>query len=96
MFLGYFDNGLEVLADEMFPLPMLMICETPEAADRFLRIGDDLPMLVSTLDEVLHGDFEGAASVWRYGKANVDISRLSQAAHASLKTTSQEGAVAYH
>ena len=36
---------------------MLMICETPDAAERFLRIGDDLPMLVSTLDEVLHGDF---------------------------------------
>jgi hypothetical protein len=53
-------------------------------------------MLVSTLYDVLHGDFEGAASVWRYRNANVDISRLSQAAHASLKTTSQEGAVAYH
>ena len=86
----------QIFADEMFPLPMLMICETPEAADRFLRIGDDLPMLVSTLDDVLHGDFEGAASVWRCGNARVDISRLSQAAHASLKTTSQEGAVAYH
>ena len=86
----------QIFAEEMFPLPMLMICETPEAADRFLRIGDDLPMLVSTLDEVLHGDFEGAASIWRYGNAKVDISRLSQAAHASLKTTSQEGAVAYH
>ena len=78
------------------PLPMLMICETPDAAERFLRIGDDLPMLVSTLDEVLHGDFQGAASVWRYGKSNVDISSLSQDAHASLKTMSPEGAVAYH
>ena len=86
----------QIFADELFPLPMLMICETRVAAERFLRIGDDLPMLVSTLYDVLHGDFEGAASVWRYRNANVDISRLSQAAHASLKTTSQEGEVAYH
>ena len=86
----------QIFADEVFPLPMLMICESPDAAERFLRIGDDLPMLVSTLDEVLHGDFQGAASVWRYGKSNVDISSLSQDAHASLKTTSPEGAVAYH
>ena len=85
-----------IFADEMFPLPMLMICETPEAAGRFLRIGDDLQMLVSTLDAVLHGDFEGDASVWSYGNVNVDISSLSQAAHASLKTTTSEGAVSYH
>ena len=49
----------QIFADEVFPLPMLMICESPDAAERFLRIGDDLPMLVSTLDEVLHGDFHG-------------------------------------
>ena len=86
----------QIFAEEMFPLPMLLVCETREAAGRFLRIGDDLPMLVSTLGEVLHGDFEGDASVWSYGNARVDISRLSQAAHASLRTTTQEGAVAYH
>ena len=86
----------QIFADELFPLPMLMICETRVAAERFLRIGDDLLMLVSTLYEVLHGDFEGASSVWRYGKSNVHVSSLSQDAHASLKTTSPEGVVAYH
>ena len=85
-----------IFAEEKFPLPMLMICEKPAAADNFVRSGGDLPMLVSTLDEVLHGDFEGDASVWRKGNAKVDISSLSRDAHASLKTSTAEGAVAYH
>ena len=73
-------NGYRTAMRELGdPWPMLMICKTKEAADKFGLRGDDLPMLVAVYHEVIddkgHG-FYGEASVWRYRGERVDIDHL--------------------
>ena len=49
------------------PWPLLMVCGTREAAEKFGKMGNDLPMLVSTAEAGLKGAFYGAESVWKVG-----------------------------
>ena len=47
------------------PLPVLMVCDTGRAAESFLAVAGDLPLLAATLDQALDGPVSGGATVWR-------------------------------
>ena len=67
--------------------PLLMVCETEKAAERFTEIGKDLPMCVGVYHRVLKRPFYGPASAWSSHEAAVDVDHLrhvplwSEAAH---------------
>ena len=73
------NNYRQAMTEMNEPWPMLMICKTKEAAERFGRRGDDLLMLVAAYDEVMdrkNHAFHGEESVWRYRGSRVDIDHL--------------------
>ena len=47
------------------PLPMLMVCDDPGAAEHFLSLAGDLPMLAAGMEMALQGRLTGADTVWR-------------------------------
>ena len=47
------------------PLPVLMVCDTGRAAESFLAVAGDLPLLATTLEQALDGPISGGATVWR-------------------------------
>lgn len=47
------------------PLPMLMVCDDPEAAESFLSLAGDLALLAASMETALQGPLTGAATVWR-------------------------------
>ena len=81
---------------EKFPVPCLMICETPEAARICEKLGDDLPMLVCTYKYFLKWKFEGEKSIWRHKGSVVDMTYLPTNPAPFLAAKTKEGAVAYH
>ena len=47
------------------PLPVLVVCDTQRAAESFLALAGDLPLLAATLERALDGPITGGATVWR-------------------------------
>ena len=47
------------------PLPMLMVCDSQHALERFLSLAGDLPLLAASMETALHGPLTGADTVWR-------------------------------
>ena len=52
------------------PAPLLMVCETPQAAERFAEYGSILPLLVTHTAAVEAGRLTGDVTVWRQRDAD--------------------------
>ena len=56
--------------------PFLIVCNDKETAVHWMQFGDDLPILVAPLADVLSGTFRGPRSVWMKDGQKADIDAL--------------------